>query len=106
MLQMSGALIGTDSARQLHLDTYGLVRDVWILRPEEVRMRPWPTHACRSEDRGVSIRLRRPGANHEQSRNSAPPAVSKKVYIKTFGCQMNEYDSDKMVDVLTLRPRL
>jgi tRNA-2-methylthio-N6-dimethylallyladenosine synthase len=23
-----------------------------------------------------------------------------KVYIKTFGCQMNEYDSDKMADVL------
>ncbi|MDE2092691.1 MAG: tRNA (N6-isopentenyl adenosine(37)-C2)-methylthiotransferase MiaB, partial [Burkholderiales bacterium] len=29
----------------------------------------------------------------------APPA-GKKVYIKTFGCQMNEYDSDKMADVL------
>ena len=27
-----------------------------------------------------------------------PP--SKKVYIRTFGCQMNAYDSDKMVDVL------
>jgi tRNA-2-methylthio-N6-dimethylallyladenosine synthase len=26
--------------------------------------------------------------------------ASKKVYIKTFGCQMNEYDSDKMSDVL------
>ena len=26
--------------------------------------------------------------------------VSKKLYIKTFGCQMNEYDSDKMADVL------
>jgi tRNA-2-methylthio-N6-dimethylallyladenosine synthase len=26
--------------------------------------------------------------------------VAKKVYIRTFGCQMNEYDSDKMVDVL------
>ncbi|MBK6323715.1 MAG: tRNA (N6-isopentenyl adenosine(37)-C2)-methylthiotransferase MiaB [Burkholderiales bacterium] len=26
--------------------------------------------------------------------------TSKKVFIKTFGCQMNEYDSDKMVDVL------
>ena len=24
----------------------------------------------------------------------------KKVFIKTFGCQMNEYDSDKMMDVL------
>ncbi|TDR80261.1 tRNA (N6-isopentenyl adenosine(37)-C2)-methylthiotransferase MiaB [Paludibacterium purpuratum] len=24
----------------------------------------------------------------------------KKVFIKTFGCQMNEYDSDKMLDVL------
>ncbi|TAL18876.1 MAG: tRNA (N6-isopentenyl adenosine(37)-C2)-methylthiotransferase MiaB, partial [Aquabacterium sp.] len=29
--------------------------------------------------------------------DSAPP---KKVYIRTFGCQMNEYDSDKMSDVL------
>jgi len=25
---------------------------------------------------------------------------SKKVFIRTFGCQMNEYDSDKMADVL------
>jgi tRNA-2-methylthio-N6-dimethylallyladenosine synthase len=27
--------------------------------------------------------------------NTAP-----KVYVRTFGCQMNEYDSDKMVDIL------
>ncbi|MEW6478329.1 MAG: tRNA (N6-isopentenyl adenosine(37)-C2)-methylthiotransferase MiaB [Pseudomonadota bacterium] len=26
--------------------------------------------------------------------------MTRKVYIKTFGCQMNEYDSDKMADVL------
>ncbi|HTT37116.1 MAG TPA: tRNA (N6-isopentenyl adenosine(37)-C2)-methylthiotransferase MiaB [Burkholderiales bacterium] len=26
--------------------------------------------------------------------------MKRKVYIKTFGCQMNEYDSDKMADVL------
>ena len=24
----------------------------------------------------------------------------KNIYIKTYGCQMNEYDSDKMADVL------
>ena len=27
-------------------------------------------------------------------------AVTPKLYIRTFGCQMNEYDSDKMADVL------
>ncbi|MCY7318241.1 MAG: tRNA (N6-isopentenyl adenosine(37)-C2)-methylthiotransferase MiaB [Ramlibacter sp.] len=26
--------------------------------------------------------------------------MNKKVFIKTFGCQMNEYDSDKMADVM------
>src|SRR3954469_21964465 len=26
--------------------------------------------------------------------------MTQKLYIKTFGCQMNEYDSDKMADVL------
>jgi tRNA-2-methylthio-N6-dimethylallyladenosine synthase len=31
------------------------------------------------------------------STSNNPP---KKVFIKTFGCQMNEYDSDKMADVL------
>ncbi len=27
-------------------------------------------------------------------------STNKKVFIKTFGCQMNEYDSDKMADVM------
>ncbi|HEY5308564.1 MAG TPA: tRNA (N6-isopentenyl adenosine(37)-C2)-methylthiotransferase MiaB, partial [Casimicrobiaceae bacterium] len=26
--------------------------------------------------------------------------MAKKLFIRTFGCQMNEYDSDKMADVL------
>ncbi len=32
--------------------------------------------------------------------NRKPESTGRKVYIKTFGCQMNEYDSDKMADVL------
>ena len=28
------------------------------------------------------------------------PRMTRKVFIRTFGCQMNEYDSDKMADVL------
>jgi tRNA-2-methylthio-N6-dimethylallyladenosine synthase len=31
---------------------------------------------------------------------SDPPVSDKKVFIRTFGCQMNEYDSAKMADVL------
>ena len=31
---------------------------------------------------------------------SAPDTTPRKVYIRTFGCQMNEYDSQKMADVL------
>jgi tRNA-2-methylthio-N6-dimethylallyladenosine synthase len=31
---------------------------------------------------------------------SGASAPTKKVFIKTFGCQMNEYDSDKMADVM------
>ncbi|WP_310460042.1 tRNA (N6-isopentenyl adenosine(37)-C2)-methylthiotransferase MiaB [Sphaerotilus sp.] len=31
---------------------------------------------------------------------ATPSSPGKKVYIRTFGCQMNEYDSDKMSDVM------
>ncbi|MFM8677497.1 MAG: tRNA (N6-isopentenyl adenosine(37)-C2)-methylthiotransferase MiaB, partial [Burkholderiaceae bacterium] len=37
------------------------------------------------------------------SRPAAQPAVPQKVFVRTFGCQMNEYDSDKMVDILGAR---
>ena len=35
-----------------------------------------------------------------RSRAASEQAMSKKLFIKTMGCQMNEYDSDKMADVL------
>ncbi len=31
------------------------------------------------------------------------PSVPKKIFIKTFGCQMNEYDSSKMADILNVQ---
>jgi tRNA-2-methylthio-N6-dimethylallyladenosine synthase len=39
--------------------------------------------------------------NSPQNNDNTATARPKKVFIKTFGCQMNEYDSDKMLDVLS-----
>lgn len=44
--------------------------------------------------------LKRAGAPVATPDTPAAPAAGGKIYIRTFGCQMNEYDSDKMVDVL------
>ncbi len=40
--------------------------------------------------------LRRKGVSPPEK----DPNAKRKVFVKTYGCQMNEYDSDKMVDVL------
>ncbi|TBO30337.1 tRNA (N6-isopentenyl adenosine(37)-C2)-methylthiotransferase MiaB [Aquabacterium lacunae] len=39
-------------------------------------------------------------ANTADTHATAAAASGKKVYIKTYGCQMNEYDSSKMSDVM------
>jgi len=36
----------------------------------------------------------------QPAQDAQPLSVSRKLYIRTFGCQMNEYDSAKMADVL------
>ncbi|WP_119153879.1 hypothetical protein [Caldimonas tepidiphila] len=41
LLVMSGAIVGQAFPANYTLDTYGLVMDVWLLRPEEAG-RPWP----------------------------------------------------------------
>ena len=42
LLEMSGALVGAKGSVNYTLDQSGLVKDVWILRKEEIAMRPWP----------------------------------------------------------------
>ena len=42
MLEMSGALIGAKLLVNYTLDGQGLVKDVWILTPDEAAKKPWP----------------------------------------------------------------
>ncbi len=42
LLEMSGALVGTKAVVHYTLDMTGTVRDVWILRPDEIAKQPWP----------------------------------------------------------------
>ena len=42
MVQMSATLSGVKLLVHYTIDTYGLVKEVWILRPEEAAVRPWP----------------------------------------------------------------
>ncbi len=43
MLVMSAALAGSKAVVHYTVDELGLVKDVWILRPEELAKKPWPT---------------------------------------------------------------
>ena len=40
---MSATLAGTSLLVHYTLDSFGLIKDVWILTPEESAKRPWPT---------------------------------------------------------------
>ena len=43
LIELSGALVGLKFLVHYTVDTYGLVKDVWILTPEETARKPWPT---------------------------------------------------------------
>jgi hypothetical protein len=43
LLVMTGPLIGRKLVVHYTVETIGLVKDVWILRDEEIKVVPWPT---------------------------------------------------------------
>ena len=43
LIALSGALVGAKLLVHYTTDTSGLVKNVWILTPEEAARRPWPT---------------------------------------------------------------
>ncbi len=43
MLALSGTLINQRLLVHYTIDSLGLVRDVWVLRPAEAARRPWPS---------------------------------------------------------------
>ncbi|HET6923860.1 MAG TPA: tRNA (N6-isopentenyl adenosine(37)-C2)-methylthiotransferase MiaB, partial [Anaeromyxobacteraceae bacterium] len=46
------------------------------------------------------LSIARAGAGPRESPAGPLPAVRRKVFVHTFGCQMNESDSDRMVELL------
>jgi hypothetical protein len=42
MTVVPGAILGARFIVNYTIDLSGLVKDVWVLRPEEIAMRPWP----------------------------------------------------------------
>jgi hypothetical protein len=45
LLVMSGAIVGQKLVVNYTVDTYGLVKDVWLLRADEAARSPWPKTA-------------------------------------------------------------
>jgi tRNA-2-methylthio-N6-dimethylallyladenosine synthase len=44
--------------------------------------------------------MNQPDINIQATASAPKPASARKVFIKTHGCQMNEYDSSRMLDLL------
>ena len=50
LLKLSASLTGQKYLVHYTFDTQGLLKEVWILTPEEAAKRPWPTTAAEAQD--------------------------------------------------------
>src|SRR5215469_16913681 len=65
----------------------------WTAKPWQGRLRKWFRTAWPRPWQGMpSLEIHEPGPDK-------PPSM-KKLFVKTYGCQMNAYDSAKMADLL------
>jgi len=49
LLQLSGTLVGLRLPVHYTLDLNGQLRDVWVLTPQELARRPWPTNPLQAQ---------------------------------------------------------
>ncbi len=49
MIVLSGSLVGSAGAVHYTIDAQGQIKDVWILRPDELTNLPWPTSASEAQ---------------------------------------------------------
>ena len=49
MLVLSGSISGAKLLVHYTLDLGGQLKDVWVLRPEEAALRPWPTSTAQAQ---------------------------------------------------------
>lgn len=69
-----------------------------LILPEEPEETSTPSSESTEDENSEPSDSSRSAAG--QGPAAQPGHAGKKIFIRTFGCQMNEYDSDKMVDVL------
>src|SRR5690606_30419225 len=106
---LQSGIQATFRPRDIHPSRQTIMQEISIKRPSRgtpapaTPPKPGPSPLILPEEPEDSPAPAAPSSDDEDEPgqgSGVAQAGGKKVFIRTFGCQMNEYDSDKMVDVL------